>query len=460
MALAPLSRRAFLRHAPAVVVAGALATPLAAEAAPVFVKVGSPVLPHTDAALLALGRSFEKAYEAERAEWAAIEAMIDAADDYKAACIEADRRMDAAHNATSAIVEQIEASRATTLEGLLSRLDRSEIDAANTLMRKEGHRSRQIIAEIADDGTVTYREMPDIRQIDYITRALNDRAQANAGLGALGGQTNEGRVFANLATEIRNVTRTAVPEYDAALRTAADPIRRSQAVQRGSELLRARTTREQVAEWVADITPAERDALLQGIRSNLDDTIANVQRAVADGNMEAREAIAALRILSSRSAREKLRLAIGDDQAADELLAEIDRIVRSFELRAGVADNSRTFQRQEMNRRVNELTDPDGIVGALGKGEPINALKRGTQTLTGMTPGNALRRKDAMMEEAAGVLTRRGPAARNSLAALSRFNTATQASSARTVTLRQLIEAGGANAANLATQRSLDYMRP
>ncbi|MCZ4093046.1 hypothetical protein [Sinorhizobium psoraleae] len=51
------------------------------------------------------------------------------------------------------------------------------------------------------------------------------------------------------------------------------------------------------------MSAAERRGVAQGIRSQIDEKIANVTRAVQDGNMDAREAIKGLKDLSSRAAR-------------------------------------------------------------------------------------------------------------------------------------------------------------
>ena len=274
-------------------------------------------------------------------------------------------------------------------------------------MRAEGVQSQQILARIAADGTVTYQRMPDVRQIDYITRALNDRAANNAGLGALGGQTNAGRVYQNLSSELRGATRTAVPEYDTALNTAADPIRRSQAVEFGSTMFRPNVTRDEVANQVLRMSGAERRAAQQGLRGQIDELLANVKRTVSDGDTAARESIAALKQLSSRANREKVTVLLGR-QEADRLFARIDQAAASFELRANVATNTKTFMRQEMERRMQATTAPDGPIATLMRGEPLNAGKRGIQALTGQTPDVALRQQDQIMSEVVQLLTARG----------------------------------------------------
>lgn len=295
------------------------------------------------------------------------------------------------------------------LEKLIKgRVPGNVIADANALMRLNGEQSAQILAKVADDGTVAFERLPDVRQIDYITRALNQAAQSGDGAGALGGQTPKGRAYQNLAGEIRDTLKGLVPEYGKALETAADPIRRSQAVELGSKLLSPSMTRDQVDEAVRGMTGPERDALAQGVRSRLDDLMANVTRTVQDDDTGAREAIKAIKDLSSRANREKLTAAIGPEKAT-ALFDEIDRAATSFDLRASVTENSKTFARQATERRIGELTGP-GAVGKAAQGEPIKATKSIVQALTGMTPERIRGKEDAVYSEIARALTRPGGA--------------------------------------------------
>lgn len=306
------------------------------------------------------------------------------------------------------------------LEELLTRVDPAVIRRANSLMRTKGEKSAQIIAEIGDDGEIKFRTAPDVRQIDYITRALNEEADAGIGAGSMGGQTTLGAALQDLSRDIRDTLRGHIPEYDVALNTGREAIQTSQALKNGYEALSPSTTREQVEAAVRGLSDADRAAYAGGIRSRLDDALANVSRTVMDGDVPAREAIKTLRDLSTRASREKVALVIGEDAARD-LFDELDRAAHSFDLRAGVSDNSKTFQRQEMARQVNAITNPDGIFGTIGRGEPLNASKRAIQTFTGLTPEQTLASQDSLLEEVARALLTQGPEAvrvANSLAAL------------------------------------------
>jgi hypothetical protein len=342
------------------------------------------------------------------------------------------------------------------LEELLKRVDQSDINAANALMRAEGHQSKQILARIADDGTVTYQRMPDVRQIDYITRALNDRAAANAGLGALGGQTNAGRVYGNLAGDLRGAAKDAVPEYRVALETAADPIGRSKAVEFGSTMFRREVTRDEVGNQVLRMTGPERKAAQQGLRGQIDELLANVARTVTDDDTAAREGIAALKQLSTRANREKVTILLGK-QDADKLFARIDQAAKSFELRANVTTNSKTFQRQEMERRMQATTAPDGPLATMMRGEPLNAGKRTIQLMTGQTPEVALRQQDEIMTEVVRLLTARGLDADQALQVLQSLGG--QLNSAQSVAdVMRLLGERGALGAGVATEQTRQSM--
>jgi len=297
---------------------------------------------------------------------------------------------------------------------ITSRVPRSAIAKANALMRAEGERSRQILIDVADDGTIAFRQMPDVRQIDYITRGLNEVADLASAQGKLGGTTQTGRAYSNLSRELRSLTREAVPEYATALDTAAQPIQARNALQLGSRLLSPRMTRDEVAETMQGMSQAERAYVAQGIRSQIDDALANVKRAMTDGNMDAREAMKALKDLSSRAAREKVETVIGPDRAG-QLFQALDQATTAFEMRAGVASNSRTFARTQLDDTISGMTD-DGVVNAVRSGEPVNAGRRLVQSLTNRTPADKARIADEIYSELVQALTGpRGPRAQDLL---------------------------------------------
>jgi hypothetical protein len=299
---------------------------------------------------------------------------------------------------------------ARNLEGLLGRLPANVISKANTLMQLEGAESRQIMARIHDDGRVTYQRMPDVRQLDYITRALNDVAQAGDGAGALGGFTAEGRAYGNLARRIRDTVRDLVPEYGTALDTAAEPIAARKALQLGARALSPGTARDELAQELSGMSQSELAGVRQGIRSQFDEAIANVRRTVSDPNIDARQAVAAIKTLSSDAARDKVRLVVGEDQA-NALFRNLDEAARAFDLRAATAQNSKTFARTATNDIVEGATAP-GPLGLLSEGKPAQAGKALVQALMGSGEVARTAKQDRVYSELARALTEpRGSAA-------------------------------------------------
>jgi len=224
---------------------------------------------------------------------------------------------------------------------------------------------------------------------------------------------------------LRDNLKTLVPEYGQALETAADPIRKSKAIEFGSQILSPSVTRDQVSQAVSGMTGPEKDALAQGVRSRLDDMMANVTRTVQDGDTTAREAVKAIKDLSSRANREKLAEAIGSDKA-DALFAQIDQAARSFDLRAAVAENSKTYARQATDAQIRDVTSP-GIVGKLFEAKPLEASKRVVQAITGQTPEAIAGRQNAIYAQLADVLTRPATQAQPMLDAMSNLAGRSQA---------------------------------
>lgn len=305
-------------------------------------------------------------------------------------------------------------SRGKFLESLLSRVPRSAITQANDLMRLEGVQSAQILADIADDGTVTFRSMPDVRQLDYIARALGDVSEQQSAMGKLGGTTQLGRATGNLQRQIRSVLRAEVPKYGVALDTAADAISRVRAVETGSQALRTSVTREAVSDAMRGASAAEKTAAKAGLRSAIDETLARVNAVASDSNVEIREFQKLANNLRSRATYEKMESILGS-RDAKRLYDELEEAVVSLELKAAVARNSATQQRQAIAGTVEGITAPGALTNLMA-GEPINAARRVAQVITGTTPeARALRQMGIYDEIAKTLVGLRGNQAQQAL---------------------------------------------
>ena len=294
------------------------------------------------------------------------------------------------------------------LEAWFRQVPGDVLQAANRLMQvRREPASAQILLRQQRDGSFVAQRLPDVRQWDYITRAMNDVAQTNDGAGALGGQTSIGSGFQEFSRDIRQTLRGLVGEYGTALDTAADAIDARNALRFGEGMLSARMTRDEVANTLAGFSQAERRHAALGVRSRIDEVLANVKLAATDQNMDAREALQALRDLSSRASREKVTALIGQPQA-DTLFQQLDQAGRSLGLRANVATNSKTAARQEFKQTLSDYTD-DGVYNKLTSGEGINAFKSAVQELFNTTAKGKQQSRDRVGGEIARFLTDQNP---------------------------------------------------
>ena len=293
---------------------------------------------------------------------------------------------------------------------IANRVPGEAIDAANKLMRMEGKVSNQILADVAEDGTVIFRELPDVRQIDYITRGLNQTASTGEGAGAMGGQTQIGAAYQKVSRDIRNLLKELVPEYKVALNTSSDAIRERNAREFGLGVLTNKTSRSDVKEAMDHMGGAEKRKVVEGVRMYIDDVLAQTKVAMTDVNIPAREAFKFVKDMSSRASREKLSTILGQD--ASKVINQLDEALVAFELRANVARNSATAVRQSTAKDVSDIVQ-GGAWNKLREGEVINAPKAAIAAILGRSPSAKQKVSDDVYVGMVKALTGpRGPEAR------------------------------------------------
>ncbi len=304
------------------------------------------------------------------------------------------------------------------IEGVLARVPPKTLQAAiaeaNDAMREAGVKNRQIMAEIAPDGAVTFREMPNVQQLDEIKKALGTIAR-NETDPVTGRVSAQGLRAKRLAADLTAAISDAVPSYKTAVKIGGDKIAEQNAFDMGRRLLLSGSTREEVADLMQGASREGKAAIARGLRSYIDDTLANVQRTITDPNTDAREAMAAVKALSSRANRDKLETALGP-QRARVLMAAMDEAAKHLELRSAVARNSATASRLAGQRAIDDATAP-GPAGRVLRGEPVQGTKAIVQFLTNRTPGyDALRRQEIYQDIATALTYLRGPQAEQALA--------------------------------------------
>jgi len=302
-----------------------------------------------------------------------------------------------------------------TLGRVPADLMRKAIRVANSEMQMSPTLSgtRQIMADIADDGKIVFQEMPNPIQLDYIKRALGDLAYSKAlGKDALGEieQRQAGRIYSELTEAIGQ----ASPSYRRATNLGGDKIARERALEIGQDALNPSVTPSDFYRQQRHFTQGQRLYMRAGLRSNIEDTINEARATINSPDVDVNALRDTLRNMSSKSAQTKMKTILGSDNA-NKLFKELDRLQAALELRAAVAQNSKTAQRLAVKGRVEELTE-GGPLEALAMGKPIEAVKRTIQAAAGVTKQKKSEQQSKILRELAkAMVEKKGEAAQQGM---------------------------------------------
>lgn len=308
------------------------------------------------------------------------------------------------------------------IEGVFARIPSDTLNAAikeaNEAMQAEGIQNLQIMARIGKDGKVTFSEMPNVRQLDEIKKALG--TVAKAGVDQFGRPTAQGLRAKRLAGELRDAITEAVPAYRTALKLGGDKLQRDEALDLGKRLLFKNVTVEDVRDFTkSGLSVEAREAAAQGLRDTIETNLSNVRRTITDPNVDAREAMQLVKELSSRANITKVRMVLGPAKA-NALIEELDKQATALLLRGAVARNSDTAIRGAIKGQIDAETTPGLIRRTIGNaGNPLDAGKELTQAAAGIDARSISNQQQEVYAQIADALTRmRGPDAQRALAAV------------------------------------------
>lgn len=345
------------------------------------------------------------------------------------------------------------------IEDALSRVPprtlKAAIDEANDAMRANGVTNRQIMAEIADDGSVSFREMPNVQQLDEIKKALDTIAREN--VDQFGRPTSQGLRAKKLARQIRDAVKEAVPEYARALRLGGDKVQQDEGLALGKSLLFKNTTVEDVKDFLNQgVSNEAKQAVRQGVRESIEQNLSNVRRTISDPNVDAREAMQLVKEMSSRANVAKLRLVLGNVRA-NRLLQELDKSAAALELRAAVAQNSKTAIRDSIQGQVADESTPSLAQRAVGNaGNPFDSAQEITKTIAGIDPRSMSAREKAIFDEVAQVLVNtKGADAQRALAIVTRAMNGQPIKDAQAALIGEIVATAGGLTAYQAEKQSL-----
>jgi hypothetical protein len=193
-----------------------------------------------------------------------------------------------------------------------------------------------------------------VSTLDYVSRKLLSRSQALK----RAGDYEDAASKANLARLIRSKLDEINPDYAKARAAGKDAIDQKLAAELGDDILNMRTSRESVAQAVESMDDIAKTQLRQALRNRLDEIMANAKvNPRGTNDAEVVEALAALKALNTRAAREKLTMALGEETMS-VLSPQIASTTEAMIHHASVATNSKTAIRQLVLDKMNEMAQP------------------------------------------------------------------------------------------------------
>jgi hypothetical protein len=320
------------------------------------------------------------------------------------------------------------------------------IKDANEKMKFYGTPNRQIMAQIDANGNVTFVEMPNVLQLDYLKRQFDEMSRAAKRTeNGITVDTAESRLRADQARAMRDAIVAATTDpatgrstYGEALKIGGDTVKEREAFSLGMELLSPNTKVEDIKiQLGSSPSNAEIEAAKRGLRTRIDEVVGDVRRIPSDPNLDARQLLATLRTMGSDNARKKMRDLLGAD--ADQLFRQLDEAMVAAETRAATSVNSRTAIRQATQQNVADITAP-GAVGTALQGAPVNTTQRLVQAVTGYTDEFTATQRQKVYQDLAKALTQKqGPDAVAALRALDAAMQGQSLTDAQTAAIAKLI---------------------
>ena len=295
------------------------------------------------------------------------------------------------------------------IESTLNRINSLEpaalqkaIIRANKQMEFNRTPNQQIMADIAEDGSVTFREMPNVQQLDMIKRQLNQMATENTFNGV---KNFEGQMYDALAKELRDATEAAVPAYGSAVRSGAAKIQEQEVLEIGGRLLKEKTPIEEVLVATRNADQVQIDALRLGLRSEIESVLGSARSSISSGTVEGvASARKILSQMSSPNAQKKMQMVLSD-QDYSTMMSKLTEVRAGLELMGDIAPGSGTAVRVRLMGTIDDMIS-GGPVQSFLRGNPAVTMRQVIQSLTGKTDEALIGQKDDIMAELASVLTR------------------------------------------------------
>ena len=238
----------------------------------------------------------------------------------------------------------------------VQRMPKGVANKTKQIMDLEGVDTTQFFVRLNEAGEPVMHRLPDVRELDYMTRALGDMSKIERNkVGAGGGTTTKGRAVEGLSRDVRGMMRELVPEYAQALEIAAPPIVARQAAELGSKALSTNMTRDVMAKEIAQLKKSNPQLsgmidqhIGMGMRNQMKEVAERAKDPlaptpsqsghIARGAQRDPTAVRAIKDLSSDLNRGKVEMVIGKEKA-DQMFRNIDEATENILTRDAMSEN-------------------------------------------------------------------------------------------------------------------------
>lgn len=252
-------------------------------------------------------------------------------------------------------------SLSKNLESILAKPSAAKaLSKAITMAADEGIPSQNFFASIADDGSVTIKRTPGIRELDYLKRGLDDviDGETETLINGVEKVSNKGRIVSNLKRELLSEMDAASPEYAAARKVYSSQSDALKAIQQGGKLLKADP--EIARRVISKMSPAEKELVQIGVAKELTDKLSKTQERLN----------AVTKIFGTPRQKAVLKAIFDDASAYDKFVADMTREAQKTASKAAVQGNSTTAQQLG---DISSNTLDAGVMSNLAAGRPVAA---------------------------------------------------------------------------------------
>lgn len=293
--------------------------------------------------------------------------------------------------------------------------------------------TRQFFADIADDGTVTIKRVPNAVEYDQIKKSLDLLARKSP---------EDGFIYGNLSRRLRQAVDEAIsPDdplqsiYAKARALSAEEFEIKDALEAGKSAFARNLSPDEMAAELATMSQPAQDAYRIGARQSVRNTMESSATKFGQ-NADS----AGMRMLGSQSARAKIDTL--NPGASRELSRILDAEGRFAATEQNVLQNSRTAARQAAQQMLPKGAMPRATGAGLANTSISGIVMEGVaRTFNALRGGAVKARAENVVSDMAQMLTAQGATAGEIVKALIDYNKSLGASAMGADAIARLVRA-------------------